>query len=162
MYLLEAIKNMFRKKTKYADGGNVASYGPQALYGFGQANPMQAGGLGSTKALPLAPQQPFAAPASPPAFAPGSTMATRPTPFKKGGKVPAFIRGKESEGMEKKMAKKDGGSCDGKKAHDRLDRPKRASGGKVATGSRSPFSVSENTSERPGFKGKSDPWWKVW
>ena len=108
MYLLEAIKNMFRKKTKYADGGNVASYGPQALYGFGQANPMQAGGLGSTKALPLAPQQPFAAPASPPAFAPGSTMATRPTPFKKGGKVKAKVKAKAKKTTTSTSKRADG------------------------------------------------------
>jgi hypothetical protein len=86
--------------------------------------------------------------------------AEEPTGFKKGGKVSAFGRGKMSEGMEKfdakKKAKKDGGSCEGMKSHERLDRPKRASGGKVATGSRSPFSEAEKTSDRPGFKGMTD------
>ena len=89
--------------------------------------------------------------------------AEEPTGFKKGGKVSNFGRGKMSEGMDKfeamkkakKMKKKDGGSCDGDKSADRLDRPKRASGGAVA-GSRSPFAMSEKTSERPGFKGMKD------
>ena len=80
--------------------------------------------------------------------------AEEPTGFKKGGKVSAFKRGKESEGM--KIA--------GEKAKARLDRPcrksggriARASGGEVASGSRSPFSKSEKTSERPGFKGMSN------
>jgi hypothetical protein len=102
-------------------------------------------------------------------FYAGGTSNTRkeaeqPTGFKKGGKVSAFGRGKMSEGMEKfeemkkakKVKKKDGGSCDGDKAMSRLDRPKRASGGKVATGSRSPFSEAEKTSERPDFKGLKD------
>jgi hypothetical protein len=84
--------------------------------------------------------------------------AEEPTGFKKGGKVSAFKRGKESEGM--KIA--------GEKAKDRLDRAKRQSGGRiaratggqamsakqVASGSRSPFAVSEKTSNRPGFTGQ--------
>jgi hypothetical protein len=65
-----------------------------------------------------------------------------------------------SDGMDKfeemkkakKVAKKDGGCAMGDKSKDRLDRPKRASGGAVS-GSRSPFAMSEKTSERPGFKG---------
>ena len=68
--------------------------------------------------------------------------AEKATGFKKGGKVSAFKRGKESEGM--KIA--------GEKPKGRLDRPKRASGGAVS-GSRDPFAMSAKTSERPGFKG---------
>lgn len=64
--------------------------------------------------------------------------ADQPTGFKKGGKV----------GMK----------AEGDKAKDRLDRPKRksggriarASGGEVASGPRSPFSKAESTSTRPG------------
>ena len=64
--------------------------------------------------------------------------AEQPTGFRKGGKV--------------------GAKVDGDKAKDRLDRPKRksggriarASGGEVASGSRSPFSKAEKTSDRPG------------
>lgn len=67
--------------------------------------------------------------------------------FKKGGKVSAFVRGKMSEGMEKKM-KKDGGSCEGMEATPRLDRAKRAA---RATGG--PLSTASKTSERPDFKG---------
>jgi hypothetical protein len=63
--------------------------------------------------------------------------AEEPTGFKKGGKV----------------GKKDM-KAEGEKAKDRLDRAKRASGGKVASGSRSPFAVSEKTSNRPGFTGQ--------
>lgn len=77
--------------------------------------------------------------------------ADEPTGFKKGGKVPGFKFGKKTE--DDKMKKKDGGSCDGDKAKHRLDRPKRAGGGKVATGSRSPFSEAESTSDRPKFSG---------
>lgn len=71
--------------------------------------------------------------------------------FKKGGKVSAFIKGKMSEGMEKKeerKAKKDGGCAMGDKAHARMDkapRKARASGG--------PLSTANKTSERPDFKG---------
>jgi hypothetical protein len=88
--------------------------------------------------------------------------AEQATGFKKGGKVSNFGRGKMSEGMDKfeamkaKKAKKDGGSCEGKEPKSRLDRPKRASGGKVATGPRSPFAESSKTTERPGFKGMSN------
>ena len=68
--------------------------------------------------------------------------------FKKGGKVPAFIKGKMSEGMEKfeekKKAKKDGGSCEGMSSAHRLDRAKRASGG--------PLSTASKISNRPGGK----------
>jgi hypothetical protein len=46
--------------------------------------------------------------------------------------------------------------AEGKKSSKRLDRAPRASGGKVASGPRSPFSESEKTSERPGFKGRAD------
>jgi hypothetical protein len=81
--------------------------------------------------------------------------AEQPTGFKKGGKVSNFGRGKMSEGMEMKMKKKDGGCAMGDKSKDRLDRAKRASGGAIS-GSRNPFAMSEKTSERPGFKGKSD------
>ena len=81
--------------------------------------------------------------------------AEEPTGFKKGGKVDAFKRGKESEGMKLKMKKKDGGCAMGDKSKDRLDRAKRASGGAIS-GSRNPFAMSEKTSERPGFKGKTD------
>lgn len=70
--------------------------------------------------------------------------------FKKGGKVSAFVRGKMSEGMEKKM-KKDGGSCEGMEATPRLDRAKRAA---RATGG--PLSTASKTSERPDFKGAKD------
>lgn len=69
-------------------------------------------------------------------------------PFKKGGKVSAFIKGKMSEGMEKKMAKKDGGCATGDKSHARMDkapRKGRANGG--------PLSTANKTSERPDFKG---------
>jgi hypothetical protein len=85
--------------------------------------------------------------------------AKEPTGFKKGGKVSNFGRGKMSEGMDKfeamkaKKAKKDGGCATGDKSMHRLDRAKRASGGSVASGSRSPFSKAESTSERPDFKG---------
>ena len=83
--------------------------------------------------------------------------AKEPTGFKKGGKVSNFGRGKESEGMKiaekMKMKKKDGGCATGDKSMHRLDRAKRASGGSVASGSRSPFSKAESTSERPDFKG---------
>lgn len=80
--------------------------------------------------------------------------AEQATGFKKGGKVSAFKRGKESEGM--KIA--------GEKGAKRLDRPARksggriarASGGEVASGPRSPFSKAEKTSERPKFDGMSD------
>lgn len=80
--------------------------------------------------------------------------AEQATGFKKGGKVSAFKRGKESEGM--KIA--------GEKAKGRLDRPARksggriarASGGEVASGPRSPFSKAEKTSERPKFDGMKD------
>lgn len=71
----------------------------------------------------------------------------RTNKFKKGGKVPAFLRGKMAEGMEKKeekKAKKDGGCAMGAKPHGRLDRPKRASGGVLST--------AANTSDRPGGK----------
>jgi len=74
--------------------------------------------------------------------------------FKKGGKVSPFIRGKMSEGMEKKeerMAKKDGGCATGDKAHSRMDRAPRkarADGG--------PLSNASKTSERPDFKGMRD------
>lgn len=71
--------------------------------------------------------------------------AEKATGFKKGGKVPSFIRGKESEGM--KIA--------GDKGHARADkapRKARASGGALS-GSRDPFSTARNTSERPDFKG---------
>lgn len=74
--------------------------------------------------------------------------AEEATGFKKGGKVSAFKRGKESEGM--KIA--------GEKAEKRLDkapRAKRASGGAIS-GSRDPFAMSAKTSERPGFKGTKD------
>lgn len=88
--------------------------------------------------------------------------AEQPTGFKKGGKVSNFGRGKMSEGMDKfeemkkaKVKKKDGGCAMGDKSKDRLDRAKRASGGAVA-GSRNPFAMSKDTSERPGFKGKTD------
>ena len=70
--------------------------------------------------------------------------------FKKGGKVPAFIKGKMSEGMHKfeemkaKKAKKDGGSCEGSSSSHRLDRAKRASGG--------PLSTASKVSDRPGGK----------
>jgi hypothetical protein len=92
------------------------------------------------------------------------TEAEEPTGFKKGGKVGYKGREHEAGGMhefdklkkEKKLKKKDGGSCEGMKSHERLDRPKRASGGKVASGSRSPFAESSKTSERPGFKGMSN------
>ena len=77
--------------------------------------------------------------------------AEEPTGFKKGGKV----------------GKKDM-KAEGEKAKDRLDRAKRQSGGRiaratggqamsakqVASGSRSPFAVSEKTSNRPGFTGQ--------
>ena len=79
--------------------------------------------------------------------------AKEPTGFKKGGKVSNFGRGRMSEGMEKKMKKKDGGCATGDKSMHRLDRAKRASGGSVASGSRSPFSKAESTSARPDFKG---------
>jgi hypothetical protein len=72
---------------------------------------------------------------------------------KKGGKVGLFGRGKESEGAkladEKKLKRKDGGSCDGMAAHARADkkpRKGRATGG-------SALSTAENTSARPGFAG---------
>jgi hypothetical protein len=103
MLLLRVIKDMFKKMTKkirkYADGGNVAGGSPVSgspSYGFGQANPMQAGGLGALRPAPLSPQQQGMAPVSPPAFAPGNPMAARPTPFKKGGKVKAKAKSKKS------------------------------------------------------------------
>jgi len=90
--------------------------------------------------------------------------AKEPTGFKKGGKVSKkqgyYDRGHEAGGMhefeklkKEKKAKKDGGSCEGMSSKPRLDRAKRASGGSVASGSRSPFSKAESTSERPDFKG---------
>ena len=81
------------------------------------------------------------------------TEAEEPTGFKKGGKVSNFGRGRMSMGMEDKMKKKDGGCAMGDKPAHRLDRSKRASGGKVASGPRSPFSEAEKTSERPKFDG---------
>ena len=93
--------------------------------------------------------------------------AEEKTGFKKGGKVGKkqgyYDRGHEAGGMhefeklkkEKKVAKKDGGCAMGDKSKSRLDRPKRASGGAIS-GSRSPFAMSERTSERPGFKGMTD------
>ena len=85
--------------------------------------------------------------------------AKEPTGFKKGGKVSNFGRGKESEGMKiaekMKMKKKDGGCAMGDKSSSRLDRAKRASGGAIS-GSRNPFAMAEKTSERPGFKGRTD------
>jgi hypothetical protein len=68
--------------------------------------------------------------------------------FKKGGKVSAFIKGKMAEGMEKKMAKKDGGCATGGKAHERMDRAPRK--GRAEGG---PLSTANKTSERPDFKG---------
>ena len=76
--------------------------------------------------------------------------AEEKTGFKKGGKVSNFGRGKMSEGMSAK--------AEGEKGFGRLDkapRSKRASGGAIS-GSRSPFAMAEKTSERPGFKGRSD------
>lgn len=71
--------------------------------------------------------------------------AEEPTGFKKGGKV----------------AKKGDMKAVGEKGAKRLDKACRNSGGRiarasggVATGSRSPFAVSEKTSDRPGFKGR--------
>jgi hypothetical protein len=97
MLLLRVIKDMFKKMTnkigRYADGGNVTGGSPN--YGFGQANSMQAGGLGALRPAPLSPQQSMLA-VSPPAFAPGNAMAARPTPFKKGGKVKAKAKSKKS------------------------------------------------------------------
>ena len=81
--------------------------------------------------------------------------AKEKTGFKKGGKVSAFKRGKESEGEKLMQMKKKSAKVEGDKAPHRLDRPKRASGGAIS-GSRSPFAMSSKTSERPGFKGKSD------
>jgi hypothetical protein len=94
--------------------------------------------------------------------------AEQKTGFKKGGKVSNFGRGKMSEGMDKfeamkkakKVAKKDGGSCDGDKSMERMDKKSRATGGRAQrasggaiSGSRNPFAMAEKTSERPGFKG---------
>jgi hypothetical protein len=81
------------------------------------------------------------------------TEAEEPTGFKKGGKVSNFSKGKESEGMELFEKKKKSAKAEGDKAPHRLDRSKRASGGKVASGPRSPFSEAEKTSERPKFDG---------
>ena len=78
--------------------------------------------------------------------------AERGTGFKKGGKVGAFGRGKESEGEKLMQMKKQSAKAEGDKAPHRLDRPKRASGGAVS-GSRDPFSAARKTSERPDFKG---------
>jgi hypothetical protein len=98
MALLRGLRDMFKKMVnkarKYADGGNVASGSPQ--YGFSQANPMQAGGLGALRPAPLTPQQQNMVPVTPPAFAPGNAMAARPAPFKKGGKVKAKAKPKKS------------------------------------------------------------------
>lgn len=81
--------------------------------------------------------------------------AEKATGFKKGGKVSAFKRGKESEGMHRLEAKKKHAKVEGDKPVHRLDRPKRASGGAIS-GSRDPFAMSHKTSERPGFKGTKD------
>ncbi len=90
--------------------------------------------------------------------------AEQKTGFKKGGKVSAFKKGKESEGMERLEAKKKHAKAEGDKPVHRLDRPARksggriarASGGEVASGPRSPFSKAEKTSERPKFDGMTD------
>lgn len=71
--------------------------------------------------------------------------------FKKGGKVSAFVRGKMSEGMEKKMEKKSGGCAEGGMPHARADRAPRKG---RATGG--PLSTAAKTSERPAFKGMKD------
>ena len=63
-----------------------------------------------------------------------------------------------SKGTADRIMRKSGGRVAGANSLKRLDkapRSKRASGGAVS-GSRSPFAMSEKTSERPGFKGKSD------
>lgn len=76
--------------------------------------------------------------------------------FKKGGKVSPFIRGKMSEGMEEKAerkAKKSGGCATGDKAHARMDRAPRKSGGRLARADGGPLSTANKTSERPDFKG---------
>jgi hypothetical protein len=81
--------------------------------------------------------------------------------FKKGGKVAKkqgyYDRGHEAGGMhefeklkKEKKVKKDGGSCEGMKSPARMDRAKRASGG------RTPLSTASSTSERPNFKGMKD------
>lgn len=49
----------------------------------------------------------------------------------------------------KAMAKKSAAKVEGKKAMDRLDRPKRATGGKIGANER-PFSTAATTSNRPG------------
>ena len=85
-----------------------------------------------------------------------ASEAKQATGFKKGGKVGYIERGKMSEGEKLMQAKKKSAKAEGDKPPHRLDRPKRASGGKVATGSRSPFAIAEKTSERPGFKGMSN------
>jgi hypothetical protein len=51
---------------------------------------------------------------------------------------------------EKALKKRDGGSCEGMKSPARMDRAKRASGG------RTPLSTASSTSERPNFKGMKD------
>jgi len=49
----------------------------------------------------------------------------------------------------KAMAKKAAAKVEGKKAMDRLDRPKRATGGKIGANEK-PFSTAATTSNRPG------------
>ena len=68
---------------KYADGGNVASGTPN--YGFNQMNPMP----GQTMGTNMPTQNPAMMNNTAPMATPGNPMASRPTPFKKGGKVKA-------------------------------------------------------------------------
>jgi hypothetical protein len=49
----------------------------------------------------------------------------------------------------KAMAKKAAAKVEGKKAMDRLDRPKRATGGKIGANEK-PFSTAATTTNRPG------------
>jgi hypothetical protein len=89
MRLFYGLKQKSTKSTKkakamkkYADGGNVASGTPN--YGFNQMNPMPGQTMGTNM-----PNQNPAMGTNPPAFNAMGPMASRPTPFKKGGKVKA-------------------------------------------------------------------------
>lgn len=72
----------------------------------------------------------------------GSNVVKEAKERKRGGSC-----GYESGG--KAMAKKAAAKVEGKKAMDRLDRPKRATGGKIGANEK-PFSTAAHTSNRPG------------
>ena len=71
--------------------------------------------------------------------------------------------GEDSNVVKEARKRKRGGSCmkkgglavEGKKSHERMDRPKRASGGKIGA-EKSPFTEAKRTSNRPGADIQSE------